>query len=264
LLDQLDEIPWQRLHHAYGTAEDVPELLRALARPDQKESALNELFHIIWHQGSVYEASSYAVPFLFELACEQSIARREDLLGLVGSLADGTGPVAHVHRTRDQVYNYSNATLQFLNDRTPMVRAAAAFVLSRFPEQVSILGPNIIAAARRETNALAKAALLWCIGKIRDHSSEAWSLLSVALRESADPRQAFAAAVAMFSIKGELQPEALSLYRQMAAATWFAQSYLGRRFQILWVRSCAWAVFLGNWVDWLQKTQVAKPNYSWP
>jgi hypothetical protein len=96
LLDQLDEIPWQRLHHAYGTAEDVPELLRALARPDQQESALNELFHIIWHQGSVYEASSYAVPFLFELACEQSIARREDLLGLVGSLADGTGPVAHV------------------------------------------------------------------------------------------------------------------------------------------------------------------------
>lgn len=57
----LDDIPWSTLHHAYGTAEDVPELLRQLqtADPDvrNEDSPLWQLFGNIWHQGTVYEAT---------------------------------------------------------------------------------------------------------------------------------------------------------------------------------------------------------------
>ena len=67
----LDEIPWHTLHHAYGTAEDVPQLLRQLqtAEPDadNEDSPLWHLYGNIWHQGTVYEATSHAVPFLIQL-----------------------------------------------------------------------------------------------------------------------------------------------------------------------------------------------------
>src|SRR6185436_271404 len=95
MLDHLDDIPWQTLHHAYGTAEDVPGLLRALARSgEQQEQALYELFGNIWHQGTVYEASAYAVPFLVELAADPALARRDEILGLIGALAEGRSYLA--------------------------------------------------------------------------------------------------------------------------------------------------------------------------
>src|SRR5579883_1568825 len=90
MLDRLDEIPWKTLNHAYGSAADVPELLRALAGAGQRqEDALYELHGNIWHQGTVYEASSYAAPFLIELATEPSLTRRDEILGLIGALANG-------------------------------------------------------------------------------------------------------------------------------------------------------------------------------
>lgn len=91
VLDGLDKIPWRQLQHAYGAAEDVPDLLRALAGSEQEsEDALGELFATIWHQGTVYEASSYAVPFLVELAVSPEVKRRGEILSLIGSLAEGT------------------------------------------------------------------------------------------------------------------------------------------------------------------------------
>jgi hypothetical protein len=53
MLERLDEISWHQLHHAYGLAEDVPELLRALSRSgEEQEEALGKLFGNIWHQGT--------------------------------------------------------------------------------------------------------------------------------------------------------------------------------------------------------------------
>lgn len=41
MLDRLDEVPWQRLHHAFGAADDVPGLLRDLAGSgEQQQNAL--------------------------------------------------------------------------------------------------------------------------------------------------------------------------------------------------------------------------------
>ncbi|MER6533124.1 hypothetical protein ACWDE0_02425 [Streptomyces sp. 900105755] len=66
----LDQTDWSRLHHAYGSAEDIPALLRDLASPVEKTAAEaeQELWSSIVHQGTVYSATAPAVPFLARLA----------------------------------------------------------------------------------------------------------------------------------------------------------------------------------------------------
>jgi len=51
----MDDIDWQSLRHAYGSADDVPDRLLSLA--DGDDSAIGELLGNIYHQGSVYQAS---------------------------------------------------------------------------------------------------------------------------------------------------------------------------------------------------------------
>src|SRR5262245_1577841 len=92
-VNDLDETPWGKLTHAYGSAADVPDLLRALrtASPDLRgeDSPLWHLFGNIWHQGTVYEATAYAVPFLIELAVDRRTPDRVGILSLLAEIARG-------------------------------------------------------------------------------------------------------------------------------------------------------------------------------
>lgn len=86
---ELDAQPWASYTHAYGSAEDVPGCLRALAGDDDAaaEEAQSELYGSILHQGSVYEASAKAVPFLARIAAAG--IRTADVLLLIGGIAEG-------------------------------------------------------------------------------------------------------------------------------------------------------------------------------
>ncbi|HEV2638554.1 MAG TPA: HEAT repeat domain-containing protein [Actinocrinis sp.] len=66
----LAAVDWAQLTHAYGSASDLPDFLRALMSEDAvaRRSAMDELISSINHQGSVYDASAYAVPFLAQAA----------------------------------------------------------------------------------------------------------------------------------------------------------------------------------------------------
>jgi hypothetical protein len=90
VLDNLDAIDWSKINHCYGPATDLPATLRALASGDkkQRERALWELHGNIWHQGTVYEATAYAVPFLLELV-RSNHPGMLDVLGLLALIADG-------------------------------------------------------------------------------------------------------------------------------------------------------------------------------
>lgn len=94
MLDGLERVPWRELHHAYGTAEDVPDLIRDLVAGDRERQkvALYELFGNIWHQGTVYEATSHAVPYLVEIALHPNTdpGTRDGVVGLL--LASRTAP----------------------------------------------------------------------------------------------------------------------------------------------------------------------------
>ncbi|WP_329109626.1 HEAT repeat domain-containing protein [Micromonospora sp. NBC_01699] len=94
MLSGLDDVPWDELHHAFGKATDVPGLLRGVA--DGDDDALGDLFGNIWHQGTVYEATAYAVPFLVELL-DAPGTDTTGLLGLLAAIAQGTS-YADVHQ----------------------------------------------------------------------------------------------------------------------------------------------------------------------
>ncbi|MFF0732012.1 hypothetical protein ACFYVK_10405 [Streptomyces chartreusis] len=88
VLAGLDDRPWGDVEHAYGSADDVPAVLRALADddPETAGAALHELYGNIWHQGTVYAATVEAVPFLARLAAAGY--RSADVLVLLGSIAE--------------------------------------------------------------------------------------------------------------------------------------------------------------------------------
>lgn len=80
---------WSQLTHAYGTAEDVPGLLKA-AGPDPEGPAWNELWSRLCHQGTVYPASYAALPALAEKARQLTATDRTMPLLLAASIVAST------------------------------------------------------------------------------------------------------------------------------------------------------------------------------
>jgi hypothetical protein len=94
VLETLDEVDWPSRTHAFGTAADVPHLLRrVVAGGSDGQDALAELFVTIWHQGTVYDATAPAVAFLGELAVSGSVSAldRKRILALVFAIGRGRG-----------------------------------------------------------------------------------------------------------------------------------------------------------------------------
>lgn len=91
MLEKLDSINWKSLKHAYGAATDVPDLLRDLSGNDKQaqDDALYELYGNIFHQGTRYEATPYAVPFLFELLNSAEVSAKANIVRLLINLALG-------------------------------------------------------------------------------------------------------------------------------------------------------------------------------
>src|SRR5215471_2299857 len=91
LLEKLDDVKWVELTHAYGPAGDVPGLIRDLSShdPRDRQQAMHALYGNIWHQGTVYQASAHAVPFLAELLRSDDVPDKDEILLLLRALANG-------------------------------------------------------------------------------------------------------------------------------------------------------------------------------
>lgn len=71
----LEDPTWSKLTHAYGSAQDIPDLLRALApathqRVDYKEEPWFSLWSALCHQGDVFDASYAALPHIVKIAAK--------------------------------------------------------------------------------------------------------------------------------------------------------------------------------------------------
>lgn len=91
MLNGLDQVDWARLTHAYGPADDVPGLIRKLVSPDAalRRKALRKLNGTIYHQGTIYEATACAVPFLLEVLTAPECDEQPQLLSLLTSIVTG-------------------------------------------------------------------------------------------------------------------------------------------------------------------------------
>ncbi len=187
-LSSLDEIPWSDLTHAYGVAEDVPATLKAFASGgEEAEQASDELYGTIFHQGTRYTASPFAVPFFVGL-----LERRDllpDLLERLLVMAIGYEEEwfprgFHLEfaraqqrqldaepenkfgidavRTHEAVSRAAGLVRDMLDDQDPVVRSEAAHLLAYLPEQ----GESSLEAMleRLDTSADARPSFLLSIG----------------------------------------------------------------------------------------------------
>jgi hypothetical protein len=86
--EELDLVDWAALSHAYGSASEVPDWVRALYGEDAAvaDRAVEELFGRALHQGTASSAGVAAVPYLAHAAVHGA-HRRDDVLAFIA----GTG-----------------------------------------------------------------------------------------------------------------------------------------------------------------------------
>lgn len=129
----LDRVVWRGVEHAYGAAEDVPGLLRAFVGedPDAAARAEEDLWSSLVHQGSVYEASVTAVPFLARTAVAGP--RRAELLGMLGAIAESTDErgIARAGAARAAVVAQLPLMMPLLSDDVREVRRSAAWAVAQ-------------------------------------------------------------------------------------------------------------------------------------
>ncbi|MGW9121620.1 hypothetical protein ACWGRV_34260 [Streptomyces sp. NPDC055663] len=160
-LADVDAQPWADLQHAYGSAADVPRHLRALAGESEAAAseAISELYSSILHQGSVYEATARAVPYLARLA--GAGYRTEDLLALLGGIAeggadDGDGDAA---ACRTAVVGELALILTTVDAEDPRLRRAAVWAAAMTGVAERVL-PVLHRRWKTETDPLVRAELL--------------------------------------------------------------------------------------------------------
>ncbi|MFF4256873.1 HEAT repeat domain-containing protein [Streptomyces sp. NPDC001663] len=143
----IDEVDWASLRHAYGSAEDVPGLLRGLASADpaEREVALDAMYGAVHHQGDVYDSTLACVPFLFALVECVQVPDRGGLVELLVSIgregearADTDGACAKAYTA---IRAGAEAFARLAGDPDTGVRRAAPGALVRFlAEPARVLG----------------------------------------------------------------------------------------------------------------------------
>lgn len=92
---RLRSVDWARYHHAYGPADDVPELLMAVANADRDVEAFSSAASALWgnvfHQGTRWGVTAKTVPFFIELLMTgpQAVRARRFLVTYLHHLALG-------------------------------------------------------------------------------------------------------------------------------------------------------------------------------
>lgn len=205
MLENLDSIRWDELEHAYGEASDVPQMIQDLASPDAevREGALWSLYGNIWHQGTVYEATAYAIPFLLELLEQSVVEDKHAILIYLSNLAFGNS-YAYAHQdliflkdqrdtpefqeqlrreldwvrlARYEVQKGCPAYNQLLKHELAVVRSAAAYLLGLFPECAEQnLNWLQLHFASDETDEMVRAATVFAVGLLarNELSAIAW------------------------------------------------------------------------------------------
>jgi hypothetical protein len=185
MLERLDEVDWAAFSHAYGAAEDVPAMIRALRSPDSetRDQTLDDLFSTIWHQGTVYSASAPVVPFLIELAADTSTPDRADILYLLHSLAEGSSYI-DVHERLDpegmaQVCAAQGSDLETERSRErAWVQAAHDAVSAGLPIYLNLLA---------DTDLRVQNCTLYLLAALPEHAPAISALLRPMLIEAHEP-----------------------------------------------------------------------------
>ena len=194
MLEGLDKIDWSKLAHAYGPAGDVPAQLRKLASrdPERRRTAMYDLHGNIWHQGTVYEATAAAVPFLIELVSSPNVEDRDEILIFLSELANGNSycevhqhlellkdkaasdewktqmekELDWVQRARDAVLAGRQVFLDFLEQRDSKLREASVYLLASLTRPEPETAEKLWSLFESETDERCRASSLIGFGRL--------------------------------------------------------------------------------------------------
>ncbi|MCI0334958.1 MAG: HEAT repeat domain-containing protein [Planctomycetes bacterium] len=238
MLEGLSSVDWSSVKHAYGPATDVPDQIRALASQDAKtrENARWNLYGNIFHQGTRYEATPHAVPFLFELLKEPTVQDKHEVVYLLVALAigydesylpDGFDPQEFREQLTSQEVNLTDESqaeccefgvspgalidcydailsravvlMDLLGADDEELRCAAAYALAWFPEVSSESLPRLRELAEQATSAVEQATAVIAFGLIARNVPNRADLAFLApfLNEARPPLVRTAAAIAL-------------------------------------------------------------------
>ncbi|MEU4096356.1 hypothetical protein [Streptomyces sp. NPDC026673] len=186
--EELDDVDWSALHHAYAVADDVPGMVRALYSGDTEriDTALGELYGKVLHQSTVYEATVAVIPFLAH-AAGHITHRRADLLDfLVGAAGDREPDYPEAQRGRAEVAACVPHLLPFLTDddvavRRAVVRIGAQAVGPDVPAAIAALA----ACHTADPSPQVRADALTALAQLETDAESAERRLTDALRDRA-------------------------------------------------------------------------------
>lgn len=236
MLEGLASVRWHELSHAYGRADDVPGLIKAVASADRatRDRPWSALYGNLWHQGTIYEATAHAVPFFIELAGNRSVPDREWVLGYLVNLATGSSyrdvhqhlalfaeerGKAQFQQERDKELEWVRATRDavccgrrlfgaLLEDDSAPVRITAAHLLSLFPEHAAEHVPWIRARlARGESDEKARTWFVLSAGRMADQEAGTPAWLEEVLASDASEGVCVAAALGLAWSGGRSLPK---------------------------------------------------------
>ncbi|MBL8682397.1 MAG: hypothetical protein JNK05_24740 [Myxococcales bacterium] len=201
-LDRLvDSVAWADLSHAYGTALDTPDNLRALYRGNARarEEARRALSLSVIHQGSHWQGAPEATALLVELALAPTIEDRAPLLSLLGYLATryegrkwrrsvlempsrSDGRAELWRRSYEAIASRASAFVPLLDDADPAVRAHALVLLGYLPSIANESVSRVIAALDDEDLTVGASAALSLAALALQGAADVGATLSARLR----------------------------------------------------------------------------------
>jgi hypothetical protein len=191
VLEGLDNIDWATVEHYKGPATDVPKLLRDLLSNEKKiqSIAIMELFGKIWRHGTVYEATSKVVPFLYEILENPSCSERFSVVWLLGAIANGRSyhqehnpekkdevekEMIWVKDARSAILKGVKTVLGLLGEKDKDLRLPVVLLLASLPEEAEQITPILSSMLSTEKNVEARAGLGLALALLGDFHFEAF------------------------------------------------------------------------------------------
>jgi hypothetical protein len=196
----LDDVHWTSLHHAYGAATDTPGLLRRLAAHDIDDDVWERLFSSLAHQGTVYEASAAAAPFLIALTHVVGGTELVPVLEMLWCIAAGSAvDEATSARCIEAAAQGFARYVELLVDCEPAVREMAAKLIASYPDRARGVRLLFEEALDTEADDAVRTVLLESYDAFVDLKAEGARARLWAL--AADPDGAVAAWAAFILVK---------------------------------------------------------------
>ncbi|MCU0536275.1 MAG: HEAT repeat domain-containing protein [Hydrococcus sp. Prado102] len=190
MLEGLERINWSELFHARGEATDIPNLLRSLAseQKELRDDALSKLYDNLLHQETIYEATSYAIPFLIELLSVPTEINRVGVLGLLNAIAscayfniyqssywhcrDSDMMETWIQPAYQAVLKGLPVYLQLLSHREPNLRCSVSYLLAVCIERRAEIERAFRQQISLESDAAVRMNLVMELGQLLQYTKE--------------------------------------------------------------------------------------------